>query len=42
MDNYRVLLRSILAAVSISLIEARTNQVDNLALPLLMYVCLMV
>ncbi|XP_018304108.1 dolichol kinase [Mycetomoellerius zeteki] len=42
MDNYRLLLRSILSAVSISLIEARTNQVDNLALPLLMYVCLMV
>ncbi|XP_011859748.1 PREDICTED: dolichol kinase [Vollenhovia emeryi] len=39
-DNYLLLLRSILAAASISLIEARTNQVDNLALPLLMYVCL--
>ncbi|XP_036147144.1 dolichol kinase isoform X2 [Monomorium pharaonis] len=40
-DNW-LLLRSILAIVSISLIEARTNQVDNLAMPLLMYVCLMV
>ncbi|XP_025159094.1 dolichol kinase isoform X2 [Harpegnathos saltator] len=34
-DSYWLLLRSILAAVAISLIEARTNQVDNLALPLL-------
>ncbi|XP_071641978.1 dolichol kinase isoform X2 [Temnothorax longispinosus] len=42
MDTYHLLLRSLLAAASISLIEARTNQVDNLALPLLMYVCLMV
>ncbi|XP_039305002.1 dolichol kinase isoform X2 [Solenopsis invicta] len=41
-NDYQLLLRSILAAVSISLIEARTNQVDNLALPLLMYVCLMI
>ncbi|XP_077269731.1 dolichol kinase [Temnothorax americanus] len=41
MDTYRLLLRSLFAAASISLIEARTNQVDNLALPLLMYVCLM-
>ncbi|XP_011696578.1 PREDICTED: dolichol kinase [Wasmannia auropunctata] len=41
-DNYQLLLRSILATVLISLIEARTNQVDNLALPLLMYVCLMI
>ncbi|XP_014476857.1 PREDICTED: dolichol kinase isoform X3 [Dinoponera quadriceps] len=40
-DGYWLLLRSVLAAVAISLIEARTNQVDNLALPLLMYVCLM-
>lgn len=41
-DNYWLLLRSILAAVSVSLIEGRTNQMDNLALPLLMYVCLMI
>ncbi|XP_029660089.1 dolichol kinase [Formica exsecta] len=42
MDNHWLLLRSILAAISISLIEGRTNQMDNLALPLLMYVCLMI
>ncbi|KAL6258966.1 hypothetical protein P5V15_008890 [Pogonomyrmex californicus] len=42
MDSYQLLMRSILAVVLISLIEARTNQVDNLALPLLMYVFLMV
>ncbi|EZA48006.1 dolichol kinase isoform X2 [Ooceraea biroi] len=41
-DSHWLLLRSILAAVSVSLIEARTNQVDNLALPLFMYVCLMI
>ncbi|XP_070168953.1 dolichol kinase isoform X2 [Polyergus mexicanus] len=41
-DNHWLLLRSILAAISISLIEGRTNQMDNLALPLLMYVCLMI
>lgn len=40
-DSYWLLLKSILAVVSGSLIEARTNQVDNLALPLFMYVCLM-
>ncbi|XP_050457820.1 dolichol kinase [Cataglyphis hispanica] len=42
MDNHWLLLRSILAIISISLIEGRTNQMDNLALPLLMYVCLMI
>ncbi|XP_072745741.1 dolichol kinase [Anoplolepis gracilipes] len=41
-DNYRLLLRSILGTVSISLIEGRTNQMDNLALPLLMYGFLMI
>lgn len=41
-DSYWLLIRSILASITISLIEARTNQVDNLALPLLMYVCLMI
>ncbi|XP_032663928.1 dolichol kinase [Odontomachus brunneus] len=41
MDSYWLLLRSVLTAVVIALIEARTDQVDNLALPLLMYVCLM-
>ncbi|KAH0951120.1 hypothetical protein HN011_003740 [Eciton burchellii] len=41
-DSYWLFLRSILAAVSVSFIEARTNQVDNLALPLFMYVCLMI
>ena len=35
-------LRSLLSSVALSFVEARTNQVDNLALPLLMYVCLMV
>ncbi|XP_017875190.1 dolichol kinase [Ceratina calcarata] len=35
-------VRSLVASVALSFVEARTNQVDNLALPLLMYVCLMV
>lgn len=35
-------LRSLLSSVALSFVEAQTNQVDNLALPLLMYVCLMV
>ncbi|EFN61540.1 Transmembrane protein 15 [Camponotus floridanus] len=42
MDTYWLLPRSILAVISISLIEGRTNQMDNLALPLLMYICLMI
>lgn len=41
-DDYWSLLRSVLAVVAISVIEGRTNQVDNLALPLLMYVCQMI
>ncbi|XP_020288158.1 dolichol kinase [Pseudomyrmex gracilis] len=41
-NDYWSLLRSILAVVAISVIEGRTNQVDNLALPLLMYVCQMI
>ncbi|XP_076633850.1 dolichol kinase [Colletes latitarsis] len=39
-DSGWLLLRSILFSVALSFIEAYTNQVDNLALPLLMYVCL--
>lgn len=35
-------VRSLVASVALSFVEARTNQVDNLALPLLMYVCLLV
>ncbi|GAB1868650.1 dolichol kinase [Camponotus japonicus] len=42
MDSYWLLPRCILAVISISLIEGRTNQMDNLALPLLMYICLMI
>lgn len=42
MDNYWLLPRSTLGIVSISLVEGRTNQMDNLALPLLMYICLMI
>lgn len=37
-----LLLRSILASIAVSFIEAQTNQVDNLALPLVMYVCLII
>lgn len=41
-DSYWLLFRSILAAVVTSLIEARTDQIDNLALPMLMYICLII
>ncbi|XP_029052292.2 dolichol kinase [Osmia bicornis bicornis] len=41
-DSGWLLLRSLWSSVVLSLIEAQTNQVDNLALPLLMYACLMV
>ncbi|KAH0540050.1 hypothetical protein KQX54_011709 [Cotesia glomerata] len=35
-----VLVKSTLAIIAVSIIEARTNQVDNLALPLLLYIFL--
>ncbi|KAG7204890.1 hypothetical protein KM043_005288 [Ampulex compressa] len=35
-----LLLRSLIATIIISLVEAHTSQVDNLALPLSMYICL--
>ncbi|KAK9300168.1 hypothetical protein QLX08_007083 [Tetragonisca angustula] len=41
-DNGWLFLQSLLSSIALSFIEAQTNQVDNLALPLLMYVCLMV
>lgn len=39
-DSGWLLIRSLLLSVALSFVEAQTNQVDNLALPLLMYVCL--
>ncbi|KAF3430741.1 hypothetical protein E2986_04824 [Frieseomelitta varia] len=41
-DNGWLFLQSLLSSIALSFIEAQTNQVDNLALPLLMYVCLMI
>ncbi|CAL7944291.1 unnamed protein product [Xylocopa violacea] len=41
-DNGWLFLRSLLASIALSFVEAQTNQVDNLALPLLMYICLTV
>lgn len=41
-NNGLLFLRSLWSSVILSFVEAQTNQVDNLALPLLMYVCLMV
>ncbi|KOX67918.1 Dolichol kinase [Melipona quadrifasciata] len=41
-DNGWLFLQNLLSSIALSFIEAQTNQVDNLALPLLMYVCLMV
>ncbi|CAK9810621.1 Dolichol kinase [Anthophora quadrimaculata] len=39
-DSGWLFLRSLLSSIALSFFEAQTNQVDNLALPLLMYVCL--
>lgn len=41
-DNGWLFLQSLLSSIVLSFIEAQTNQVDNLALPLFMYMCLMV
>ncbi|XP_043278502.1 dolichol kinase [Venturia canescens] len=41
-NGFWPLVRGTLAVTGISLVEARTNQVDNLALPLLMYFCLVI
>lgn len=37
-----LLLRSIPSVIAISFIETKTDQIDNLVLPLLMYVCLII
>ncbi|XP_076288430.1 dolichol kinase [Lasioglossum baleicum] len=41
-DSYWLLLRVLSLGFAMSFVEAQTNQVDNLALPLLMYVCLII
>lgn len=39
-SNSWLFLRSLIAVIGVSLVEARSNQIDNLVLPLLMYTCL--
>lgn len=41
-DNQWLLLRSLPSVIAISFVETKTDQIDNLALPLLMYVCLII
>ncbi|XP_015118179.1 dolichol kinase isoform X1 [Diachasma alloeum] len=40
--NYFILIRSTLSIIAVSFIEARTDQVDNLPLPIILYTCLVI
>ncbi|XP_058790058.1 dolichol kinase [Phymastichus coffea] len=41
-ENMSLLVRSVCSVILVSFIEARTEQVDNLALPFVMYLCLII
>lgn len=40
--NYFGIVRSTLSIIAVSFIEARTDQVDNLTLPIILYTCLVI
>lgn len=40
-EDNRHLFRSTFAVIGVSIVETKTEQVDNLVMPLLMYLCLL-